>query len=320
VYTVSGVFADCQEEGMNKKSQCEKCASSDEFDAKLAYERLAKKYEQLARLVAEYMSQAGAERTARVRNALSMAAEAERIVGGVTTTDFPECCLIGRRNSNGTVGWFCTGALIHPRIVLTAGHCFIPNNRANIVALNASDQNHLQTAELSIVRRMSQHPRYQETHELSDMSVIILRTPSHVTPVPVATTAELAAAAETTLVGFGNDDVNSTRGFGIKRKVTVPITQIRRAPTDNLDAAEQALGFESDLEFVAGAPGFDTCNGDSGGPAYVFVGTNKRLAGLTSRATNAAEHPCGDGGIYTRVDMHLDFVRQVARDAGIKDF
>jgi secreted trypsin-like serine protease len=305
---------------MDKKHCCEKCAGTKDFDARVAYERLSRKHEQLAALMARYMSQAGMERAERVAKAASMASEAERIVGGVTTTDFPECCLVGRKNPNGTVGWFCSGALIHPRIVLTAGHCFIPSNRANMIALNASDQNHLEQSELLTVRRMSQHPRYQQTHEFSDMSVIILRTPSHVTPVAVASTAEMTAATQTTLVGFGNDDVNSTRGFGIKRKVTVPITNIRRAATENLDAAEQALGFESDLEFVAGAPGFDTCNGDSGGPAYIFDGENKRLAGLTSRATNAAEHPCGDGGIYTRVDLHLDFIRQVAHDVGIQDF
>lgn len=305
---------------MNDKRCCEKCADAKEFDARVAYERLSRKYEQLASLMARYMSQAGVARDARVENALAMALEAERIVGGVTTTDFPECCLVGRRNPNGTVGWFCSGALIHPRIVLTAGHCFIPSNRANIVALSASDQNHLETAKLLTVRRMAQHPRYQQTQEFSDMSVIILRTASSVPPVALASTEELAAATTTTLVGFGNNDINSTRGFGIKRKVTVPITNIRRTATENLDPAEQTLGFESDLEFVAGAPGFDTCNGDSGGPAYIFDGQNKRLGGLTSRATNAAEHPCGDGGIYTRVDKHVDFIRQVARDVGITDF
>jgi secreted trypsin-like serine protease len=305
---------------MGSTHACPTCEKAQDFDAKTAYRRLSRKHEELTRLVARYMSEAGLDRPTRAANALQMAAEAERIVGGVTTTDFPECCLVGRRNPNGTVGWFCSGALIHPKIVVTAGHCFIPANRANIVALNASDQNHLQASELDIVRRMSQHPHYQQTHEFSDISVIILRSASHVTPVQVASPAEMAAATETTLVGFGNDDVNSTRGFGVKRKVTVPITNIRRTPADNLGADEQALGFESDLEFVAGAPGFDTCNGDSGGPAYIFDGANKRLAGLTSRATNAATHPCGDGGIYTRMDVHLDFVRQVAHDVGITDF
>jgi endonuclease G len=304
---------------MEKAHTCQ-CEGAHEFDAEAAYRRLARKHEQLAQLVATYMSQAGMDRPARAVNAMAMAAELERIVGGVTTTDFPECCLVGRKNPNGTVGWFCSGTLIHPRIVVTAGHCFIPSNRASVVALNASDQNHLDQAEIDTIRRMSQHPRYQQTREFSDISVIILRTASHVTPCPVASTAEMAAAQETTLVGFGNNDINSTRGFGVKRKVKVPITQIRRTPADNLDQEEQELGFESDLEFVAGAPGFDTCNGDSGGPAYIFDGANKRLGGVTSRATNAATHPCGDGGIYTRLDLHLDFVRQVARDAGIKDF
>ena len=305
---------------MNTQHTCPKCAGSTEFDAELAYKRLARKHEELAQLVARFLSQTGQESPAGVAMSMAMAEEAFRIVGGITTTDFPECCLVGRKNPNGTLGWFCSGALIHPRIAVTAGHCFIPNNRANIIALGASDQNHLQTAELCNIGRLAQHPRYQQTHEFSDITVLILRTAAHTAPVQVASTAEMAAATETTLVGFGNDDINSTRGFGVKRMVRVPITQIRRSPSDNLDQQEQDLGFESDLEFVAGAPGHDTCNGDSGGPAYIFAGTAKLLAGLTSRATNEAQNPCGDGGIYTRVDKHLDFIRQVAHDAGITNF
>ncbi|MBI1791057.1 MAG: trypsin-like serine protease [Acidobacteria bacterium] len=305
----------------DRTHQCEACArQEEEFDVRAAFARLSRKYEQLASVMTRYMSEAGLERTTRAANAHSFAAEAERIVGGSPTLDFPECCLVGRRSSNGTMGWFCTGVLVHPRIVLTAGHCFIPSQRANIVALRANDENQLQQAELVSVRRMVQHPRYRETHEVSDMSVIILRASSTTAPVPIGSPAEMAAAQQTTLVGFGNTDVNSTRGFGVKRAVTVDITDIRRSPADNLDAAEQRLGFESDLEFVAGGNGFDTCNGDSGGPAYITVGGARRLAGLTSRATATATHNCGDGGIYTRVDVHVDFIRQVARDAGITTF
>ncbi|MFN7924473.1 MAG: trypsin-like serine protease [Bryobacteraceae bacterium] len=291
-----------------------------EFNAKAAYQRLSQKYDQLAALMTRYMSEAGLERPERATRAMTMARELERIVGGVRTSEFPECCLIGRKNPNGTLGWFCTGVLVHPKIVLTAGHCFISNMKANIVALKADDENRLQQAELISIRRMTQHPRYRQTHQISDMSVIILRTASTVAPVAIASTPEMSAATETTLVGFGNDDVNSTRGFGLKRQVTVPITQIRRSPADNLDSAEQTLGFESDLEFVAGGNGFDSCNGDSGGPAYVTIGGVRKVAGLTSRATDTAGHPCGDGGIYTRVDKHVDFIRQMAQDAGITGF
>src|SRR5947209_11769120 len=122
---------------MERTNTCQNCDKEQDFDARTAYRRLARKHEQLAGLLAKYMSEAGLERSARAANALMMADEAERIVGGVPTIDFPECCLVGRRNPNGTVGCFCSGALIHPRIIVTAGHCFIPANRANIVALNA---------------------------------------------------------------------------------------------------------------------------------------------------------------------------------------
>jgi endonuclease G len=146
--------------------------------------------------------------------------------------------------------------------------------------------------------------------------VLILRRASTIAPVAIATEAQTNAATETTLVGFGNDDILSTRGFGIKRQVRVPITHVERAGED-LDDAEQELGFESDLEFVAGGLGFDSCNGDSGGPAYIDAGGRRVLAGLTSRATETARNPCGEGGIYTRVDRNMDFVREVAASSGI---
>jgi len=143
---------------------------------------------------------------------------------------------------------------------------------------------------------------------------MILRRRANVTPVRLATAEEFLAAQETTLVGFGNDDILSTRGFGIKREVTVPILKTGDDASDDL---EEELGFDPDLEFVAGGEGFDSCNGDSGGPAYITVGGDRVAAGLTSRATETARNPCGDGGIYTRVDMHAAFIRRIAANWNI---
>jgi hypothetical protein len=86
----------------------------------------------------------------------------------------------------------------------------------------------------------------------NDISVLILRHNATVAPTPIVSTADIAAAAKTTLVGFGNNNILSTKGFGIQRKVEVDITHIRRTAEDDLDEAEETLGFESDLEFVAG--------------------------------------------------------------------
>lgn len=316
---------------MKGECGCTQARGRAEFDAFEAYERLSQKYNQLADVVARALTHSAARKAipdfasammeeSAAREVPSDLAELYRIVGGweINAGEHPECCLVGRANSNGTISWFCTGVLVHLQVVLTAAHCYDPARPANVVALSASSATRLDDAEIIRARRMVPHPGYLQSQRLDDICVLVLRKPARTAPVPMASTQELCAANLCKLAGFGNNDIYSTRGFGIKRAVEVSISHVRRTPEDVLDNDEVTLGFESDTEFVAGGKGFDSCNGDSGGPAYIRLGDGFRLVGLTSRATDNAVNRCGDGGIYTRVDKYQEFIRATAAAHGIQ--
>ena len=93
---------------------------------------------------------------------------------------------------------------------------------------------------------------------------------------------------------------------------------LRRNAGDDLAQLEAVTGFHSDYEFVAGrkALGKDTCNGDSGGPAYIDTPASPVLAGLTSRSMRGADVRCGAGGIYVRVDRFKPWINEVLASAG----
>lgn len=265
------------------------------------------------------------ERIARVLNRIRTGASPEpsvvladltRIVGGenVQAGEFPATCCLGSFDR-----FSCTGTLVHPRLVVSAAHC-----GSKLVNAFFGDQIPTLGGEGKLVKVKNAivHPNYVPTKAVrNDISVLILAEDAGITPVKIATTAEIAAMNNVQLVGFGRNDPMKPVGFGQKRKVVVPIGAVRRKPSDDLAVLEKTFGFSSPHEFVAGRKklGRDSCNGDSGGPAFVVAG-GLRLAGVTSRATKEATVSCGDGGIYVRVDAYRDWIAEIAKKAGINDF
>ena len=257
-------------------------------------------------------------------SAPALVARATRIVGGKVTNRFPHCALIGHkpRHVDARTQWFCSGVLIHPRVVLSAAHCQSPQAPPNMVALNGRNIEDLSEAEIIPILKTFVHEGYG-AHRLipnHDLVAHILAQPAKTGAVLVAEESELAQARKVTLAGFGNDDIYSTRGFGIKREVTVDLVAVRRSANENLDELEARYRFESDDEFVAGNPVMDSCQGDSGGPAYIESSTGEWLvAGVTSRGVwepndPNGDTPCGDGGIYTRLDkQHWEWIKRATK-------
>lgn len=268
--------------------------------------------------MAEFLRWTAAQRNiARGIEQPANARDLKRIIGGddVPPGGFPSCVCIGTATQ-----WQCTGAVVAPRVVLTAAHCGGAITRV-MIGGNAVAPFVDADGRVVAVRKVEVHPAYRRGpfHE-NDISLLILADDANVPPAKIGTAEQLRAAPDVQLVGFGYNDPARPLGFGVKRQVVVPMAPIIGVEDDaDLSALEQLLGFHGAYEFVAGRKGLgiDSCNGDSGGPAYIRSDQNFMLAGLTSRATREAALPCGDGGIYVRPGKFLDWINQTLSKAGL---
>lgn len=220
--------------------------------------------------------------------------DVQEVIGGERTNDFPDCCAVGS-----SVEYTCSGTLIAPNVVVTADHC----DDTTRVFLKGSNVDHPDEGETIQVIKLFSHPEV-------DLKVLVLEQDSQVTPRHVAQGAEVQTVDTAVVAGFGTIDAYGRVGYGIKRRAEVPMMSLQCLdPTD-----PKKFGCQSGREIVAGHVGLkrDTCQGDSGGPLYV-VGPDGDyyLLGATSRGAGNAHVPCGDGGIYVRVDLCLDWIREV---------
>lgn len=232
-------------------------------------------------------------------NARTMAEDHSRVVGGAPTSDFPDCVAVGSAER-----WCCSGTLIAPDVVLTAAHCIVPENRRWRVFIG-EDVRYPDAGTVIEVRKAVVHPDYRGEGLPNDLAVLLLSSPATVAPRAFAPGEEVDRQTFVRVVGFGRTNPAATTGYGRRRQVDVPLA-----------GHDPSYGATQDTEFVAGAPflDLDSCRGDSGGPAYVQISGEWLLAGATSRATTAMSkrRPCGNGGIYTRVAAHEQWIRSVA--------
>jgi hypothetical protein len=223
------------------------------------------------------------------------------IIGGEKTEDFPECCAVGSEFG----GYTCTGTLIAPNLVVTAKHCSEVFEITKVF-LKGSDTDKPEKGETIEVEKEFNHP-------CADLKVLVLKHKSKVSPCHIAQGKEVKGK-EAVVVGFGTINLKGDKGYGVKRMATVPIMSLGC----DKDGDQVKYGCRKSIEMVAGHRGIrrDTCKGDSGGPLYIESDKGTYyLLGVTSRGLRDPDQnppkPCGNGGIYIRVDQFIPWIEEV---------
>ena len=247
------------------------------------------------------------------------------IIGGTTanSADFPGVVgiqTIFLADVNGTIETListCTGTVISPTKVLTAGHCDtdMPDGTTQVIA-GRNDLTDTTSGTAVGVTSTWTNPNFNlgalnagtANVPVDDVAVLTLATPLPSVYTPVTLTAQgdgtpYAAGTNATIVGYGIT-ANGASDAGVLHQATVPI----QSDTTCVNAMP---GYDANRMTCAGFPtgGIDTCHGDSGGPLLV--------SGVEAGITDWGNDPCaaaGTFGVYERLSTYhsaiaADFTR-----------
>jgi secreted trypsin-like serine protease len=228
------------------------------------------------------------------------------------------------RSSGGDRVYFCAGALIAPRWILTAGHCFHNPRGARIgreglqAEVGASWLGEVPIEAQVAVARIVVHPAFDPQSQDNDIALVELAEEAGPLIAEIATARAGPDPARATVLGFGSFYEGRLAANAVTR-TGAPASQasdrLRQAVVrlvDPVACAAQTGGGSTDARICAGAGPDATCVGDSGAP-LVVEGADRtdRVAGIVSLGSGCAD--ARPVTVYTRVSAYAGWIAATIR-------
>lgn len=243
------------------------------------------------------------------------------IVNGKTapSEEWPWAAFILAANARGE-GFTCTGTVIAPTLVLTAGHCIediVTGHKTPVaqyvVVTGSSDVRDSTLRQLSRVKRSIVYPGFNRFKVHGDAGLLVLATPTTAPAVALAGPADaalFAADTPTWIAGWGlSGSLSKLKRTPVLRRAGTYV-QRRLFCRNHVRAYYPFFNYSSQLCTIT-PPGFSsgTCHGDSGGPALAFRedGTPVQI-GITSLGAADCDTHLPD--IFTRIDRIYPWIAE----------
>jgi secreted trypsin-like serine protease len=221
----------------------------------------------------------------------------------------------GDRATDGMFPWMvrlsmgCGGALIAPRVVLTAGHCVQGSGPDDSIEITAG---HVDLKSPTVITAQSvqvvRAPNFSGETRGNDWAVIQL---DRTLGLPTLGLSQGKAGNEGpfTVMGWGQTSEGAMRQQMRLRYAAVPVVADAECATDY-----EQVGVELNAEdsICAGRTGVDTCQGDSGGPMVRRNAKGRWLqVGIVSWGLGCARP--GFPGVYTQVSTFRPKIKAAMR-------